>query len=102
MASRPDRWSKAVKEGQDAISEAQAAMAKVQEKMEALEELRSEYEEWRDNTPDSLQQSPTYEKLDAVADLDFQWDAESDSLSDAEEKFGEAENADLPRGFGND
>ena len=61
--------------------------------------MRQEYEEWRDNLPENLQQSNLGEKLNAVADLEF--DPYS-LLTDAESAISEAESADLPLGFGRD
>ena len=64
--------------------------------MQALEELvemKSEFEEWKDNLPESLQQSAVGEKLEAVCDID---------LDSALEAVTEAEGADLPLGFGRD
>lgn len=64
-----------------------------------MNEVRAEYEEWRDNLPENLQQSALGEKLNAVADLDFE---PGNLLSDAEGAISEAEGADLPLGFGRD
>ncbi len=61
--------------------------------LEALEELRGEYESWRDNPPENLQNSALGEKLQTVADFDFQ---------SAIDTVTEAEGADLPLGFGRD
>jgi hypothetical protein len=77
--SRPDRWAAACSAALDAISE--------------LEDLKSEYEEWQNNLPDSLQSSPVGEKLQAVCDID---------LDSARSAIEEAENAELPLGFGKD
>lgn len=79
MPSRPERWADACSRALDAISD--------------LEGLKEEYEEWKDNLPDSLQQSPVGEKLDAVCDLD---------LDSARSAIEEAEGTDLPLGFGKD
>lgn len=77
--SRTARWAEAA---QDALSA-----------LQVLEDLRSEYESWRDNLPENLQNSALGEKLNAVADLDIQ------SAIDVAE---EADNADLPLGWGKD
>ncbi len=79
MASRPQRWAKAIEVARAAVID--------------LEELRSEYEEWLDNMPEGLEDSPTAEKLQEIVDLDL------DQLTDGLDEF---ENAELPRGFGRD
>lgn len=64
--------------------------------MSALEDLRSvqeEYEEWKDNLPENLQQSALGEKLDSVCEID---------IEGAKDSVEEAQNADLPQGFGRD
>jgi len=106
--SRPARWNAAVAAGQDALQEARDAQetldnakANLEQALNDLDELRGEYEEWKDNLPDSLQQSPVAEKLEAVCDISLGWGTDDD-LDDAENMLSEAENADLPRGFGND
>jgi hypothetical protein len=77
--SRADRWA-------DAASRARSAL-------EELESLREEYEQWRDNLPENLQGSTLGEKLNEVADMEFQ-----DMISVLED----AEGLDLPKGFGRD
>jgi hypothetical protein len=77
--SRSARWAAA----------ASAAVSALEE----LEDMRAEFEEWKDNLPENLQQSALGEKLSTVSDLDIQG-----ALDTAEE----AENADLPMGFGRD
>jgi hypothetical protein len=77
--SRSKRWAKAAAAARDAL--------------EKLEEIRQEYEEWRDNLPENLQNSALGEKLNTVADLDIQ---------SAIDTVDEAENSDLPMGFGRD
>lgn len=69
------------------------ACSKANEALAELSDLKSEYEKWRDNLPENLQSSPLGEKLEAVCDLDL------DSAIDA---IGEAEDLDLPQGFGRD
>lgn len=77
--SRADRWA-------DACGTAR-------EGLEELAGLKEEYEEWRDNLPENLRQSPVGEKLEAVCDLD---------LDSATTVLDEAENMELPMGFGRD
>ena len=87
--SRPARWAAA-------CAKASVAVNDLREAVDELESLREEYESWRDNLPESLQSSALGEKLETVCDLDFS------CLDDAETVIDEAENADLPRGFGKD
>lgn len=79
VESRPKRWANAIQDAQDAISR--------------LIELQEEYQEWRDNLHENLESSALAEKLDSVCDLD---------LEGAKDTLDEAENIDLPRGFGRD
>ena len=88
--SRPQRW-------QAAVAKVVAALDAVDEAMEELVDIRAEYEDWRDALPENLEQSPLGEKLEAVCDLEF-----GDLLDDAREILDEAENIDLPLGFGRD
>jgi len=71
----------------------EAAAAAAVGAMESLHELQVECEEWRNALPESLQDSPTAEKLDAVCALD---------LNSALEIVQEAESTELPRGYGKD
>ncbi len=62
----------------------------------ALEELRdvqSEYQDWDEGLPDNLRESAVAEKLASVTEIDF---------DSAIEAVSEAEDADLPLGFGRD
>lgn len=61
--------------------------------LETLQDLKSQFEEWKDNMPDSLQSGETYQKLEAICDLDL------DSIDSI---VGEADGLDLPLGFGRD
>ena len=88
--SRPVRWA-------NAISEAQAHLASAQESISELVGLQEEYVDWRDNIPENLEDSPIVEKLDAIADLELE-----DCFSEVESTLEEAENAELPLGFGRD
>jgi Protein of unknown function (DUF3102) len=77
--SRPARWAAAIASATDAIQE--------------LIDIQGEYRDWAENLPENLQDGATAEKLQAIADIDF--DGIIDTLS-------EAESADLPLGFGRD
>jgi len=87
--SRPKRWFKAVEAARQALSEVESAF-------DDLNEIKDEYEEWRDNLPENLDQSPVAEKLDAVIEMEFDLDGDISGSLD------EAENAELPLGFGRD
>jgi hypothetical protein len=77
--SRSQRWCDAAANAGQALSE--------------LVEIQEEYQGWLDNLPENLQGSPVGEKLQTVCDID---------ISSALDAANEAENADLPRGFGKD
>ena len=79
IESRPKRWSTAVADAQSAVTE--------------LLEIQQEYEEMLDNLPDGLENSPFGEKLQGVNDIDIQY------LADV---LNEAEDVELPLGFGRD
>lgn len=94
--SRPQRWADACEQARTAISDAQAAIS---EAIENLKDLQSEYQDWLDNLPEVSQGSATEEKLNAVTDLDLEFEPD---FSDLESLLDEAEGVDLPRGFGRD
>jgi len=96
--SRPQQWAEAVAEVRKHLNVIEDAKAQAIEAMQTLEGLRSEYEEIRDNQPESLQGSPYYEKLDTIANLDFSTEEVEEMISVIEE----AEQAELPLGFGRD
>jgi len=77
--SRAERWVEAASEAVQALN--------------TLMEIREEFQSWYDNLPENLQQSPVGEKLEAILNIDL-----DGALSAAEE----AENADVPLGFGRD
>jgi hypothetical protein len=88
--SRPARWNEALLNTRNTYKILRMAL-------EDLEEIRGEYEEWRDNLPESLQSSPTADKLDEVCNLDIE-----SVLGDVESLLDEAEGLELPLGFGRD
>ena len=55
--------------------------------------MQSEYQDWLETLPDNLQESAVAEKLASVTEIDF---------DSAIETVSEAEDADLPLGFGRD
>ena len=79
MKSRPARWA-------DAASHAVPAL-------EEMQEMQSEYQDWLDTLPDNLRESAVAEKLEIITEIDF---------DSAIETAGEANDADLPLGFGRD
>jgi hypothetical protein len=66
-----------------------------------LEDIKAEYQDWYDNMPDSTRDGPTGEKLSEIIEFDFDLD-DSASIEDFEEVVSNAEDADLPLGFGRD
>jgi hypothetical protein len=88
--SRPKRW-------QEAWLAVDEAFGLLRSKLEELDEIRQEYEEWRDNLPESLQSSPLGDKLDTVADFDL-----LSCLDEVEITIQDADEMDLPLGFGRD
>lgn len=97
--SRPARWAEAVEAAKTARGEVEDAIAAYAEKLQGIEEIRAEYEEWRDNFPENAQSSETFTKLEAVCELDFNEDADIEAMNEVLE---EAENIELPRGYGRD
>ncbi len=79
MKSRPARWSDAASNGITALEE--------------MQEMQFEYHDLLDNLPDNLRESEVAEKLEIITGIDF---------DSAIETVGEANDADLPLGFGRD
>ena len=73
--SRAERWQVAAMHAHDALTN--------------LYEIQQEYQEWYDNLPESLQNSSTGQKLEAVCNIE---------ISGALESAQEAVDADLPLG----
>lgn len=88
--SRAVRWQEAVYEARKVQSDLESALFD-------LINLQQEYEEWKDNLPDSLQNSATAEKLEAVCDLEI-----ATVQDDLSELLDEIEGIELPVGFGRD
>ncbi len=99
--SRPERWAAAAKVAREALDKARAGQEELEAAMSDLKAVQEEYEGWKDNLPESLQSSPTADKLEEVCNMDLDW-SNGDDLDDAESKLDEAEGVDLPRGFGRD
>jgi len=58
-----------------------------------LQDIQSEYQEWNEGLPENLRESTIAEKLESITAIDF---------DSAIETVNEAEDADLPLGFGRD
>jgi len=97
MASRPQRWTNALEHARTAID---TAKQELEDAFNDLQALQSEYADWLDNLPDMSRGSALEEKLSAMADLNLEID--TDVFSDIEDRLDDADNADLPLGFGRD
>ena len=104
--SRGELWAEAINEAKLALDELEAAVeeakAKVTDTVDALKDIQSEYQEWYDNLPENLQNGATGEKLQAIVDLELDADGIELDLSDIRTAIEDAENVDLPQGFGRD
>jgi uncharacterized protein YhaN len=99
--SRTKRWKAAAEAARLAMGNLEAAKDAVEAALSELDEIREEYADWRDNLPENLHGTALYDKLEAVADMDLDIQSLLD-LSELENAIDEAENADLPLGFGRD
>lgn len=94
--SKPQRWADACSSATEAVEAARAAL-------EDLRDLMGEYEEWRDNMPESLQESATFEKLEEVIDSgESNFDEFESACDSLESAISDIQDMDLPRGFGRD
>lgn len=91
--TRPQRWA-------DGVARVNESLGEVRAGLEELQGLQEEYREWHDNLPENLQGSALGEKLETVTEIGIE-DALS-SVDEIESAVGDAEGADLPRGFGKD
>jgi hypothetical protein len=99
--SRTARWLAAVADAHEIASEIESLKGKLEEALADVVAVQEEYAEWRDNLPENLQQSALGEKLDAVADMDFDV-AENIDIDAVLSALSEADGVDLPLGFGRD
>lgn len=99
--SKSARWAEATAEARKAFADMEEARELFLDKLVQVYELQLEYIEWLDNMPDSLQDSATADKLREIENLELELDSSAD-WSDMEQAIDEAENADLPMGFGRD
>lgn len=67
------------------------AVEAVRHAIDNLQSIQSEYQDWSDNMPESFQDTPTGQKLEALCDLDLG----GESIADIEEIAP-------PLGFGRD
>jgi len=112
--SRSDRWAAAVSKAQSAhtvlrgkVEELEHPLSQLAEAMAEIRAVQEEYEEWQGNMPESMQSGATFEKLEAITqiDIDSHTDLDLSNISNLEEisdALDECENADLPSGFGRD
>lgn len=102
--SRSDRWAEAATDAREAINSILVLVSHLEDAVAELKSVQEEYEEWRDNLPDNLRTSPVGEKLDAVCDLDVESVGENvrSVIDDADSIISDAENMELPQGFGRD
>jgi hypothetical protein len=99
--SRPQRWAQAASNARAALDGLRDAQEGLIVALSELEDIKAEYQDWYDNMPDSTRDGPTGEKLSEIIELDFELD-DSASIEDFEEVVSNAEDADLPLGFGRD
>lgn len=102
--SRPQRWAASVTAAQGALDDVRTSSERLTTALEELKDLQSEYQDWRDNLPENLQSGSIAEKLDEICGLDFDshTDTVDNALSEVESVVSDAENAELPQGFGRD
>ncbi|KKM27744.1 hypothetical protein LCGC14_1571680 [marine sediment metagenome] len=105
MKSRTKRWAKAIAEAQEILEEISDLAEKLNGAVDNVRSIQEEYEDWHGNLPEGLQESTTTEKLQAVVDLELDFDISIDGSFDFAEitvALEEAELTDLPLGFGRD
>ena len=105
MKSRPKRWAEAIAEAQGILEKISDLAEDLNGAVDNVRSIQEEYEEWHANLPEGLQEGATAEKLQAVTDLELDFDISIDGGFDFAEitaALEEAELADLPRGFGRD
>lgn len=101
--SRPARWAEGVAAAKAALSGLrETAPQALRAALADLNAVKSEYEDWQSNLPENLQSGTLADKLSAVVDLDLSEDFDLSDLDTVESALDEAENVDLPRGFGRD
>lgn len=97
--SRPARWAEAVLKARAAANTIEEGKAALVEVFGELEELRNEYENWRTGLPEQFENTELASKLDTVIEMDFNEDTDVEAMLEA---VDQAEQAELPLGFGRD
>lgn len=126
--SRPKRWEYAVSSAKALLEEYQNKLdyvndivsglveelnemaAGVNTAVEEIQEIQTEYEDWQSNLPENLADSNTATMLDEVVNIDLTVEIqeiqfeefEKDDSDEVLSSLEEAENVELPRGFGRD
>lgn len=102
--SRSQRWTDAVGAALDIINEMSGHLDALDTAIEELRGVQEEYEEWQGNLPENLASSALGEKLDAVCGLEIEAVANAvrDALDEAQGTLEDADQAELPQGFGRD
>jgi hypothetical protein len=106
--TKTEQWNDAVLAARQAVEKAEAlqeqvndAKVEIVDALEVLKEMAEEYGSIYDNMNEGLQQSPYGLKCEAMQQLDLEASSE-DELDELVSKIDEAENAELPLGFGRD
>jgi hypothetical protein len=99
--SKSARWADAVADARKAFDEMEEAREAFLDKLSQVRDIQEEYQDWYDNMPESLQDGPTGEKLRELTEFDFDLGSDAE-FADMIEAIDNAENADLPLGFGRD
>jgi len=102
--SRSKRWAEAVSDALKAIEEIESKLDDLETAVSELHDVQGEYEEWRDNMSENLRSSAMGEKLDTVCDIEIEDLASTlrEAVEEAKGKIEEANEAELPQGFGRD
>lgn len=103
--SRPVRWAAAVAAAKGALAVMESAQTDLDNALTELAELSIEYQEWHANLPENLQSGTLADKLEeasAFTDICSQGEDIATAISDLSGELDNAENVELPRGFGKD
>jgi DNA repair exonuclease SbcCD ATPase subunit len=74
MKSRPKRWAKAIAEAQGILEKISDLAEELNGAVDNVHSIQEEYEEWYANLPEGLEGSTTADKLQAVIDLELDFD----------------------------
>ena len=101
--SNPARWARLVDEARSAFDDLQSNIDACKSALEELDGMREEYEEKEGNLTDNLRATPYGEKLEAMTSLDLQSAISAlDELDGIDSAISEAEEIEVPLGFGRD